>query len=67
MTDDINLFHGYAHAAFANADNHKLTTGYVLLAARGAIMWKSKKQTVITISSTEVEYIALSKARHEAT
>jgi hypothetical protein len=41
-----NLFHGYADAAFANADDHKSTTGYVFLAAGGAITWKSKKQTV---------------------
>ena len=26
-TDNYNLFHGYANAAFANADNHKSTTG----------------------------------------
>ena len=67
VTDDINLFHGYADAAFVNTDNHKLTTGYVSLAAGGAIMWKSKKQTVIALSSTEAEYMALSEAGCEAT
>ena len=41
-------------------------TGYVFLAAGGAIMWKSKKQTMIALSSTEVEYVALSEAGHEA-
>ena len=30
-------------------------------------MWKSKKQTVIALSSTEAEYVALSEAGHEAT
>ena len=29
-------------------------------------MWKSKKQTTITLSSTEAEYIALSEAAREA-
>ena len=40
--------------------------GYVFLAAGGAITWKSKKQTVIALSSTEVEYVALSEVGHEA-
>jgi hypothetical protein len=30
-------------------------------------MWKSKKQTVIALSSTEAEYVALSEAGREAT
>ena len=62
-----NLFHGYADAAYANADDLKSTTGYVFLAAGGAITWKSKKQTVIALSSTEAEYVALSEAGREAT
>ena len=40
--------------------------GYVFLAAGGAITWKSKKQTMIALSSTEVEYVALSEAGHKA-
>jgi hypothetical protein len=67
VTDADNLFHGYADAAYANADDLKSTTGYVFLAGGGAITWKSKKQTVVTLSSTEAEYIALSEAGREAT
>ena len=52
-TDANNLFHGYADAAFTNADDHKSTTGYVFLGLGGAITWKSKKKTVIMLSSTE--------------
>ena len=66
-TDTNNLFHGYADAAFANADDHKSTTSYVFLESGGAIMWKSKKQMVITLSSMEAEYVALSEAGREAT
>ena len=66
-TDTNNLFHGYADATFANTDDHKSTTGYVFLGSEGAITWKSKKQTVIVLSSTEAEYVALSEAEREAT
>jgi hypothetical protein len=61
-----NLFHGYADAAYANTDDLKYMTGYVFLAGGGTIMWKSKKQTVIALSSTEAEYVALSKAGCQA-
>ena len=57
-----NLFHGFADAAFANTDDYKSTTGYVFLASEGAITWKSKKQTIIAMSSTESEYVVLSEA-----
>ena len=66
-TELDNLFHGYADAAYANTDDLKSTTGYVFLAAGGAITWKSKKQSVIALSSTEAEYVALSEAGREAT
>src|ERR1700678_3599935 len=61
-----NSFFGFADAAFANHDDHKSTSGYVFMAAGGAITWKSKKQTTIALSSTEAEYVALSEARREA-
>ena len=64
--NDDNLFHGFADAAYANNDDLKSTTGYVFLAVGGAITWKSKKQTVIALSSTEAEYVALSEASREA-
>jgi hypothetical protein len=61
-----NLFHGFADATFANADDYKSTTGYVFLASEGAITWKSKRQTIITMSSTKSEYVTLSEAGQEA-
>ena len=36
-TDNDNLFHCYADAAFANANNHKSTTVYVFLGSGGVI------------------------------
>jgi hypothetical protein len=44
----------------------KSTTGYVFLAANGAITWRSSKQPVTAQSSTEAEYIALWEAGKEA-
>jgi hypothetical protein len=64
--DDDNLFHGFSDAAFANQDDGKSTSGYVFLASGGAITWKSKKQTVIALSSTESEYVALAESGREA-
>ena len=61
-TDNPNLFSGYADAAYANQDGFKLTSGYVFKAAGGAITWHSKKQTMVALSSTEAEYVALGEA-----
>jgi len=63
---DNNLFYSFADAAYANTDDYKSTLGHVFLAAGGVITWCSKKQTVIALSSTEAEYVALSKAGREA-
>jgi hypothetical protein len=61
-----NLFYGYTDTAYANADDIKSTLGYVYLMAGGAVTWRSKKQTMITMSSTEAEYDMPSEAGHEA-
>jgi hypothetical protein len=59
-------FHGFADASYKNRDDDKSTTGYVFIAAEGAITWRSGKQTVTAQSSTEAEYIALWDAGKEA-
>jgi len=59
-------FMGFADAAFANREDGKSTTGYVFIAADGAITWRSGKQSVTSQSSTEAEYIALWEAGKEA-
>jgi hypothetical protein len=66
LQENSNLFHGYADAAYANSDDYKSTSGYVFIVGGGAITWRSKKQTTISLSSTEAEYIALSEAGREA-
>ncbi|SCV70657.1 BQ2448_3419 [Microbotryum intermedium] len=39
---------------------HILVTGFVFLCAGGAVSWMSKRQALITVSSTEAEYVAMS-------
>ena len=33
--------------------------GYVIFAARAPLYWKTKRQTIVALSSTEVEFINL--------
>ena len=49
-----------------DVDSRKSTSGYVFLLYGGAISWKSTKQSVVAISSTEAEDIACSEAAKEA-
>jgi len=51
----VNSFIGFADVAYANTDDRKSTSGYVFLAAGGAITWRSKKQETIALSSTEAD------------
>src|SRR6266850_4291524 len=62
----LNVFHGHADAAFGgNSDDRKSVAGYVFITGNGAITWRSRKQTVITLSTTEAEYVALLEASCE--
>jgi hypothetical protein len=57
---------GYADASYAGTEDYKSISGYVFTLGSGAISWRSKKQTIIALSSTEAEYVALSEAAREA-
>jgi len=57
---------GYRDSYFAgDLNDRKSTSGYVFTLAGAAVSWKSKKESLLSLSSTEVEYIACSEAIRE--
>jgi hypothetical protein len=60
-------FIGYSDADWAgDQDDRHSTTGNIFLMAGAAVTWLSKKQSVVALSTTEAEYIALCQATQEA-
>lgn len=55
----------YCDSDFASEEDRKSITGYVVYAQGGPVVWKSKKQAVIALSSCEAEYVALSEVTKE--
>jgi hypothetical protein len=62
---DLQL-HGYSNAVFANSVNRKLTSSYIYKLAGGPVSYKSSKQSILTTSTTEAEYIAIMHAAKKA-
>jgi hypothetical protein len=58
---------GYSDASLASLDDMTSVLGYVFLTAGGAITWRLKNQTAVSLSSTEAEYVSLADAAREAT
>ncbi|GKF49119.1 zinc finger, CCHC-type containing protein, partial [Tanacetum coccineum] len=57
----------YSDASWINhVENSSSTSGWVFLLGGGAILWAFKKQTCITGSTIESEFIALAAASKEA-
>ncbi|KAL0312877.1 UNVERIFIED_CONTAM: Retrovirus-related Pol polyprotein from transposon TNT 1-94 [Sesamum radiatum] len=62
-----SVLEGYSDASWiTNVEDHSSTSGWVFLLGGGAISWASKKQTCITNSTMESEFIALAAAGKEA-
>ena len=58
---------GYSDADWAgDLDDRHSTTGNLFMMAGGVIGWLSKKQASVALSTSEVEYVALSLATQEA-
>ncbi|GKB56437.1 hypothetical protein Tco_0912623, partial [Tanacetum coccineum] len=61
------VLEGYSDASWINhSGDSKSTSGWIYTLPRGAISWVSKKQTCISHSTMEAEFIALAAAGKEA-
>ena len=64
---ETEILQGFCDADYAtNLDNRKSQTGYVFTMFGSAISWKSSLQSVVALSTTEAEYIALTSAVKES-
>jgi phosphoribosyl-AMP cyclohydrolase len=65
--DRVVDIHGFVDADWAgDMDRRRSTSGYVFNLFGGEISWMSKRQVVVALSTTEVEYMATTHASKEA-
>ena len=57
---------GYVDADGSMAEDRRAILGYTFLIDGGAVSWSSKKQEIISLSTTESEYVAATHAAKEA-
>lgn len=56
--EKLELF-GFTNSDYAgDQDDRRSTSGYIFMLGTGAISWSSKKQPIVTLSTTEAEFIA---------
>ena len=61
-SDNLEVI-GYTDADFAGCvDSRKSTSGYIYTLAGGAISWKSSKQSLVTASTMQAEFVACYEA-----
>ncbi|KAL9859240.1 putative RNA-directed DNA polymerase [Arabidopsis thaliana] len=67
MKQDDFLLRGYCDSDYgSNFDTRRSISGYVFTIGGNTIIWKSKLQKVVALSTTESEYMALTEAVKEA-
>lgn len=58
---------GYTDSDFAgDIDTRRSTSGFIFELADGPVTWSSQRQRMVTLSTTEAEYVAASLATREA-
>jgi len=57
---------GYSDADGSMLEDRKAVSGYAFIVDGGAITWSSKKQELVSLSTTESEYVAATHATKEA-
>jgi len=57
---------GYADADGNMAEDRRAVSGYAFLIHGGAVSWSAKRQEVVSLSTTESEYVAATSATKEA-
>ena len=57
---------GYADADGSMAEDRHAVSGYAFIIDGGAVSWSSKRQEIISLSTTESEYVAAAHATKEA-
>jgi hypothetical protein len=60
------VLEGYADADGSMAEDRKAISGYAFLVNGGAVSWSAKRQEIISLSTTESEYVAAVHAAKEA-
>jgi ribonuclease HI len=64
--DEEKDLQGWVDADGASQDHRRAISGYVFMVDGGAVSWSSKKQELVTLSTTEAEYVAAMHAAKEA-
>eukprot|EP00961_Rhodomonas_salina_P021171 285125-Rhodomonas_salina.1 len=58
----VNVLFGWVDSDYAaDPDTRKSVTGYIVSMNNGPIAWKSKRQSCVTLSSAEEEFVAASQ------
>lgn len=58
---------GFVNSNYANDKNtQRSTNGHIFFVREGPVSWSTKRQEMVTMSMTEAEYVAVSRAVQQA-